>query len=122
MQQPSPDAFRLRLQPWMGVFQQGSFRCAGVVASLDRSRRAVVSLVEGSSLNRVGGRPWRKLACSGRGCRCRSSAAPVMGLRMMDRELYRSEADQTPNGLRYQDTGQRTNGSEITLDTRVGKP
>lgn len=49
------------------------------------------------------------------------STTQIMGLRMMDRELYRSETDQTPNGLRYHDTGQRTNGSEITLDTRVGQ-
>ena len=50
-----------------------------------------------------------------------NSTTQVMGMRMMDRELYRSEADQSPNGIRYQDTGQRTNGSEITLDTRIGQ-
>lgn len=49
------------------------------------------------------------------------STTQIMGLRMLDRELYRSEIDQPPNGLRYHDTGQRTNGSEITLDTRVGQ-
>lgn len=49
------------------------------------------------------------------------STTQIMGLRMMDRELYRSPTDQTPHGLRYNDTGQRTNGSEITLDTRVGQ-
>jgi hypothetical protein len=48
------------------------------------------------------------------------STVQVFGMRMMERELYRSE-DQSPSGLRYTDTGQRTNGSEITLDTKVGQ-
>ncbi|HEY6078598.1 MAG TPA: hypothetical protein VIW29_07335 [Polyangiaceae bacterium] len=49
------------------------------------------------------------------------STFQVSGMRMMDRELYRSDADQSPAGLRYHDTGQRTNGSEITLDTKLGQ-
>lgn len=49
------------------------------------------------------------------------STVPVFGMRMMERELYRSDSDRAPVGLRYHDTGQRTTGAEITLDTKVGQ-
>ena len=40
-------------------------------------------------------------------------------MRMLDRELYRDSPDRDPTGLRYTDTGQRTTGTEITLDSKL---
>lgn len=48
-----------------------------------------------------------------------NSTTKVFGMRMMEHELYRDGGDVT--GLRYNDTGQRTNGSELTLDTKLGQ-
>jgi len=49
------------------------------------------------------------------------STAQVFGMRLMEHELYRPPSGEPPTGLRYHDTGQRTGGSEITLDTKVNQ-
>ncbi len=50
-----------------------------------------------------------------------NSTTKVFGMRMMEHELYRDVAGGDVTGLRYNDTGQRTNGSEITLDTKLSQ-
>ena len=49
------------------------------------------------------------------------STTQVAGMRMLAFELYRSTPSAPPDGLRYSDTGQRSNGSEVSIDTRLNQ-
>lgn len=50
------------------------------------------------------------------------STLQVFGMRMLDQEVFRSDSNESEAaGLRYTDTGQRTNGSEISLNTKLGQ-
>ncbi len=49
------------------------------------------------------------------------STTELAGMRMLAFELYRSSPGAPPDGLRYSDTGQRSSGSEVSLDTRLNQ-
>jgi hypothetical protein len=49
------------------------------------------------------------------------STTKIFGMRLLEHVLYREGGGSAVTGLRYTDTGQRTNGAELTLDTKLGQ-